>query len=206
MKKYTIIMMAFLMLFGFSTAAVGAPMLEFDIDFGQDGLYDTGSTYIMSPGDIVLADIYVSGLNEVGNGLSGWGLALEYGDNLSALSITANRTEFPLFLTPNTLTPDVMVEGFTLPGALGVEGDNIFLFTLELECTDFGLDDLVLWDMDKGGVSDNVITSGGDVLDGQFAGGLTLASINNVPIPGAVWLLGSGLLGLVGIRRRMIKS
>jgi hypothetical protein len=25
---------------------------------------------------------------------------------------------------------------------------------------------------------------------------------SNVPVPGAVWLLGSGLLGLVGIRRR----
>ncbi len=26
--------------------------------------------------------------------------------------------------------------------------------------------------------------------------------VNAVPVPGAVWLLGSGLLGLVGIRRR----
>jgi hypothetical protein len=26
--------------------------------------------------------------------------------------------------------------------------------------------------------------------------------VNPVPIPAAVWLLGSGLLGLIGIRRR----
>jgi hypothetical protein len=31
-------------------------------------------------------------------------------------------------------------------------------------------------------------------------------SSNNVPIPGAVWLLGSGLIGLVGIRRKFRKS
>ena len=29
-------------------------------------------------------------------------------------------------------------------------------------------------------------------------------SINVIPIPGAVWLLGSGLIGLVGIRRRFL--
>ena len=27
--------------------------------------------------------------------------------------------------------------------------------------------------------------------------------INTVPVPGAVWLLGSGLLGFIGIRRKM---
>ncbi len=29
------------------------------------------------------------------------------------------------------------------------------------------------------------------------------ANVSSVPIPAAVWLLGSGLFGLVGIRRRM---
>lgn len=32
--------------------------------------------------------------------------------------------------------------------------------------------------------------------------GLTAASISNVPLPAAVWLFGSGLLGLIGISRR----
>ncbi|CCH50118.1 hypothetical protein [Pseudodesulfovibrio piezophilus] len=30
------------------------------------------------------------------------------------------------------------------------------------------------------------------------------ASINATPVPGAFWLLGSGLLGLIGLRRRLI--
>jgi len=29
-----------------------------------------------------------------------------------------------------------------------------------------------------------------------------VANINPIPIPGAVWLLGSGLIGIVGIRRK----
>jgi len=35
--------------------------------------------------------------------------------------------------------------------------------------------------------------------------GLDNVNVSSVPIPGAVWLLGSGLVGLVGIRRRMQK-
>ena len=30
---------------------------------------------------------------------------------------------------------------------------------------------------------------------------MTVTSISPVPIPGALWLLGSGLIGLIGIRR-----
>lgn len=44
----------------------------------------------------------------------------------------------------------------------------------------------------------------GDALYGSygFGGPITEIAANPVPVPGAVWLLGSGLLGLVGIRRR----
>ena len=38
-------------------------------------------------------------------------------------------------------------------------------------------------------------------LDG---GGTTSGFVGTVPIPPAVWLLGSGLLGLIGIRRRLV--
>jgi hypothetical protein len=39
----------------------------------------------------------------------------------------------------------------------------------------------------------------------QGLAGSTSSFISNVPIPSAVWLLGTGLLGLVGIRRRFKK-
>ncbi len=37
---------------------------------------------------------------------------------------------------------------------------------------------------------------------GQVNTGQTFSGANTVPIPGAVWLLGSGLVGLLGIKRR----
>ncbi len=60
------------------------------------------------------------------------------------------------------------------------------------------------------------LASWGDIYEFRIStssGGGNLAhvclddlTINPVPIPGAVWLLGSGLIGLVGIRRRFNKS
>jgi len=35
--------------------------------------------------------------------------------------------------------------------------------------------------------------------------GPTVFAVNPVPIPGAVWLLGSGIVGLIGLKRRMRK-
>lgn len=45
-----------------------------------------------------------------------------------------------------------------------------------------------------------------DGIENTLGGFIDSASLQAVPIPGAVWLLGSGLLGLVGIRRRSRKS
>jgi hypothetical protein len=55
----------------------------------------------------------------------------------------------------------------------------------------------------------NTITNG-NIYDefglwGGRAGGYEVISSNPVPIPGAVWLLGSGLIGIVGIRRKFRK-
>jgi hypothetical protein len=40
---------------------------------------------------------------------------------------------------------------------------------------------------------------------GTFFDMMLTAEVNPVPIPGALWLLGSGLMGLIGIRRRFAK-
>jgi hypothetical protein len=47
----------------------------------------------------------------------------------------------------------------------------------------------------------NVFGTGG----GEMDAGLFGLEITTVPIPGSVWLLGSGLIGIVGIRRKFKK-
>lgn len=47
-----------------------------------------------------------------------------------------------------------------------------------------------------------VVGFGDGAGDGDFDDLVVAVKANPVPIPGAVWLLGSGLLGLVGIRRK----
>jgi len=44
--------------------------------------------------------------------------------------------------------------------------------------------------------------SSGAVTSGWFGGGTTVVPPSDVPVPAAVWLFGSGLMGLVGIARR----
>ncbi|HHZ88239.1 MAG TPA: VPLPA-CTERM sorting domain-containing protein, partial [Chromatiaceae bacterium] len=50
---------------------------------------------------------------------------------------------------------------------------------------------------------------GSPMIDGPFAGfsanfDITAIHITNVPVPAAVWLFGSGLVGLAGIARRNV--
>jgi hypothetical protein len=47
----------------------------------------------------------------------------------------------------------------------------------------------------------NVFGTGGGIVDAGLFG----LEIATVPIPGAIWLLGSGLIGIVGIRRKLKK-
>ena len=58
--------------------------------------------------------------------------------------------------------------------------------------------------------NDSVISISGmtpfNYQNNDFPGNRFTAQLNNaVPIPAAVWLLGSGLVGLIGLRRRMRK-
>jgi hypothetical protein len=46
---------------------------------------------------------------------------------------------------------------------------------------------------------------GGVEFDGHFADSISL-ELTTVPVPGAVWLLGSGLIGLLGFRRKFKKG
>jgi len=47
--------------------------------------------------------------------------------------------------------------------------------------------------------------SSDEILNGTWGNGSTLSAVQVVPIPGAAWLLGTGLIGFIGIRRKVTK-
>ena len=92
--------------------------------------------------------------------------------------------------------PDMLVVDFLDFGSFEHQGTKIALGTLTFECV--GAGDSLIYAMDRPKASD----FGGGITDANVDWDNSFATISQVPIPGAVLLLGSGLLGLAGIKRR----
>ena len=202
MKKLSVIVLAVLMAIGFGTAANAA--LTFDVDFWTDGSNpvnnyaqggpgsgDLGGTFILDPGEFINVDIYFS--TDLDLVAASWDL--QYSPAAAVLVAGTTVAGFP-WIAPApvfTLTSgSVKYQDYVLTGDT-VSGDNIFFGSVLFQC-DAPVDvDLVLanylgfLDLDP---ANNV-----DFPD------VNLGTLSQVPIPGAVWLLGTGLLGLGGIRR-----
>jgi len=93
--------------------------------------------------------------------------------------------------------------------AVAVDGNNFALWTLNSSSNPMLFDLVAASPTNIGLVFTYGNLSSNDLLGFTSAGGATI-SIDNfytpnspVPIPAALWLLGSGLVGLVGLRRKM---
>ncbi len=186
-----------------AAGALSAP--AFDIDFYggstslSQGVYDTNTNIGLENGASVSVDIIASGFDE-GDGLLGWSLRLDYGDGLLASNLERNYPLWPMAIREASIQNGYLtIEGGTLLNT-GAQGDNLLLFSFDLTCIDETASSmLTLWDFDMGGPRSDTISSLGISLDDHFPVGLATA---NVPIPAAAWLFGSGLLGLLAIRRK----
>lgn len=205
MKKFSGLVLAMLMALGISSVANAA---YFNIDFYDydtayvKNVYDTN--IILELGQWVYADIYVSGLPPEGEGTVGMGFDLTFdASNLEAAGLVI-ASPFMDTGKSGIIPGHVLAEAWVVPPGSDVGGDDILLATFALHCTGISVDELELWLNDLDGSAQWVLKDG-SVLDGELFP-THIATVNNVvPIPGAVWLLGSGLFGLVGIGFRRKK-
>ena len=233
MKKLLILCMSVFMAFGFVGVASASQYVF--ADGNGDGLADTsydlapGGTATF---DIYVDNMSTSLANLAFNGLAHFGLNIYFNhdgvvENLSppqvgAVSVALDSTNWkdPTAqinpFNPGGSTPKDRMAHFYLNGTaevwnatddptVGITDNKILLGTIEIECLGFGTSIL---DLSMANV-DNLWWA---ALDGPLPFLLNDddfvyqdVTINQVPIPGALVLLGSGLLGLLGLRRRMKK-
>jgi hypothetical protein len=200
MKKAGVIILAILMTMGLGTAANAA--LTFDVDFwvesnpvnnyvqGGPGSGDLGGIFDLIPGEQINVDIYFS--TDQSYTAGSWDLQYSPAALASVLGTTAAGS--PWALPDFALTPgSVKYQDLVFPPGATITGEDNFFGSVLFECTGLGDVDLVLSNylgfINATGAIDNF----DDV---------NLGTLNQVPIPGAVWLLGSALVGLIGLRRR----
>ena len=191
MKKVYVLMLC-IILWGFSIST----------SFGATVYLETATPSVIPGSDF---DVLIK-IDDVPNpGLTSWLVDLKVTGPATINNIPAFDGAW--FITqPDPDAANVPAQGLG-GGTFGTppQGDEILLVTLTLECLGAGDVDFELLDHFPTGAGSAFVLADNSSLDADMTfQGLT---VNQVPIPGAIWLLGSALVGLVGIRsRRMRRS
>ena len=188
MKKLLASIVITFMLFFSATAFAGYVWFDFNGDMGAD------TEFSLMTGENFGVDIYVSALTPVYT----MGFDFTYDPTqVGVISKAANGAIWPFH--PEAVDTAAGVISFMGGSPLGssVEGDNVLLGSLEFKCLLAGVS---FFETGKTVVTGSgFFGNAGDLAETMEWG---TARINQVPIPGAFILLGSGLLGLVAVRRR----
>ena len=126
-------------------------------------------------------------------------------NNLSAIPNPSNGDEFSPAVDKFDFffgATEGNANNFTPPGIAPGKSDIFYL--------DFGSQNNFFLGLNDDDIFDVVLLAGvrlqGIDTNAVPEGSLFLAAGNPVPIPGAAWLLGAGLVGVVSVRRRSFKS
>jgi hypothetical protein len=191
MKRYILFIAVLASVFLFNITAFAALSMEAYID----GTNVTGSSYDLLEGDSITLDLFISFDEPLVSG----GFQIAYDNSAIDVTNVAAASDSPWFATMTNAWEGGLID-YAVVGPLGgaVAPADSQLFT-SIDITGLGSDAAPLYLLATG--TDDFVTNAGVVLDGDIEG-MLLVEFNQVPIPGAAIMLGSALIGLVGIRSR----
>ncbi|MDL1978668.1 MAG: hypothetical protein LWX52_11335 [Deltaproteobacteria bacterium] len=198
MKRFLVLFLAVFMVVGMASVASAAPVTYFDFD--GDKLADT-SLLVENVGEAFTADIYIADVDDTYGGLLSMGLEVSY--DSSQVNVTSIVHDLSWFIPMKDLPRWDNETGLAEMGGGRLDGleGALLLGTITFECIDEGVSELLMAELYPDlSTFDSFVATDGHVYDSEI--GYGSADVSQVPIPGAALLLGSGLLGLVGIKRR----
>jgi len=198
MKKISFFFFALLVGLGIGVSAVSAE-LTWDVDFWTDGSNPVNNYTRTGPGELgtiidlqpcehIWVDLYFTS----NVGITAASFDLQYNaSNLLATEILLGELPFGALPIPELSPGSAKYQDAAFPP--GTESFDALLATIIFHCEGYGGPDNLLMENYLG------YTTAGGVF--QFDS-VCIGAINNVPIPGAAWLLGFGLAGLLCLSRK----
>jgi len=189
-----------ILLLGFIT--VPAYALTVFIDLNGDMLYDSQDTF--NPGDIFTAGVYADVDNTHG-GLVGFGVSMSYNEPpINVYGVPTQLSNVLIdpqwnFLPAKSVGTGTLTAGGSLLST-GLIGTSVHLFDVSFQATVAGFSTLLMTDE----IPNFGDFAGQDGFDYDASGELNFLStqIRVVPIPPALILFASGLLGMISLARR----
>lgn len=167
---------------------------------GGDGIADTSIT--LAPSEVVWLDVFISDIPTAG--LVSAGLVVNY--DPAQLEVTPGTWFYDPPWTADFNLSKISWDNnsgiIDFAGAgFGSPFGTVPLITIELHCIAPGVSSLV-FGQHPGPIDDFVLANEplSTILDADVL--FPTIEMVNTPVPGALWLFGSGLVGLLGLRRK----
>lgn len=157
-------------------------------------------TFDPNPESVSLNDIF--SLDIVGQNflsvVDGGGVDFTFDKNVvNVLSVSIDLLVWDFFVQNGTIDNLLgTVDGIAVNALSNVGPGNFTVATVQFQAVGVGTTSLVLSEYAL-----NTFASGGSPINPSFSNG-SVTVLSAVPIPGAVWLFGSGLFGLISVARK----
>lgn len=191
-----------LSVFGIGVSPSHAALTTLTLGLEIDGVDVTGGAYDLAVGDTVAVGIFAS---ESESGLYTAGFDLSFDNSQLLVKNFVIPKEWDQFRDNGVSPGHVRFDaGWNAPIEDVTPDTKTLLATFNLTSIGEGNSDLIMADLDA--IAPNWLAGDGHtLLDAQLDPPVVLAGVNSaVPVPGAIWLLGTGLMGLLALGKHRL--